>query len=189
MFLRLGYILCLSTLVSLVDGSLRGGQTLVTNNETFLCRDWLQLYSNEYVQSTSEINYACVSVHVSCENDGNMTVTKRAYQHHNEQLPIEWTTLYTPKWREPSSQYFEDNLVLQPAKNTSFLVVPLYLRQILTHSIIWTGLDNKTMYVWGDNVNVSNDAEILTKLSLLDFQGHYKRPLSSYDKTCPQDFS
>ena len=153
---------------------------------------WLQIYSNHYVQTTSEIDYQCVRAEVSPVRNTNSTastisLTKKAYQHGNLLLPVEWTQTYTVLFQNNEWDTLEDNLVLQPStKSSSVVLVPLWLRRMSPQNyILWSGLDNKTMLVWSHSMlDAVNNGLILQQLEELDFNGSYKSPLVSYSLMC-----
>jgi hypothetical protein len=150
---------------------------------------WLQIYSNRYVQTTSEIDYHCVRAVVASVPDTpipTVTIHKKAYQHGNMLQPVEWTHTYTVTLQNESWPSLQDNLLLEPINKKSPLVVPLWLREISPHYLLWSGLDNKTMLVWSHSsiMDPEDDAKIRKSLQELEFNGTYKSPVSSYSATC-----
>lgn len=156
--------------------------------ETAVHGQWLQVYSDWYVQSTSEIDYSCVTVEIASVGDTDIptvTISKRAYQHGNIHQPAHWAHSYTLSWKLDDATIFQDNLVLTPTVNSSSVLVPLWLRRTGDDYLIWTGLDNKTMYVWTHTIpDPAENSHILHQLAELDFNGTYKTPLSSYSASC-----
>lgn len=175
----------------LCGGIVHGAPFLRFGNTTFpkpvdvspIVGDWIQLFNNKYVQMTSEIDYHCVSVAVEPAGANQVQVRKHALQHGIAGQPIVWNNTYVPSLLREETESFENNLVLTPVKNSSYVVVPLFLRKIDVEFLIWTGLDNKTMYVWG-KTPTQPTTEILELLNRLDFNGMYKTPKPSYDTTC-----
>jgi len=152
---------------------------------------WLQIYSNRYVQSTSEIDYQCVRAEISPVLDANSTIptvslTKKAYQHGNFLLPVEWTQTYSLTLQNEAPESLQDNLLLQPITNSSSVVVALWLRRISPHFIVWSGLDNKTMLVWSREslLDPVDNVLVLQELVELDFNDTYKSPVVSYSLAC-----
>ena len=153
---------------------------------------WLQMYSNRYVQTTSEIDYHCVRAEVSpVLSTSNSTVptvslTKKAYQHGNPLLPVEWTQTYSMTFQKENEKSLQDNLLLQPAsKTSSAVVVPLWLRRVSPTFLLWSGLDNKTMLVWSRwSLDPVDTVLILQELVQLDFNDTYKSPVASYSLAC-----
>lgn len=161
-----------------------GNSTLSASvNVSPLVGDWVQLFNNKYVQMTSEIDYHCVSVVVRQTGGNRVQVRKHALQHGNQGQPIVWNNTYVPSLLHQDNDSFEDNLILTPSQNSSYVVVPLFLRKMESDFLIWTGLDNKTMYVWG-KTPAQPTTEILELLNRLDFNGMYKTAVSSYNASC-----
>ena len=147
---------------------------------------WLQVYSNFYVQSTSEVDYHCVQVDVQPVNHSitKLSITKSAYQHGNINQPVRWTQLYNVTWLDTTDKEAEDNMVLVPLLSGSSVVIPLWLRRRDPDYIIWTGMDNKTLFVWAHEPSQQYNPEVLHDLVELDFRGTYKTPVSSYSLSC-----
>lgn len=148
---------------------------------------WLQVYSDRYVQSTSEIDYSCVTAEIARANTSKpaISISKHAYQHGNIHQPVHWSQTYTLSWTLDGTTSLQDNLVLVPLVTTSSVLVPLWLRRSGDNYMIWTGMDNKTMYVWVHELpKPAENAHILQQLAELDFNGTWKTPLSSYSESC-----
>jgi len=149
---------------------------------------WFQLYNNLYVQSTSEIDLQCVSVEVKATPSLSLTslsVTKKAIQHHNQNHSIVWGHHYNVTMVDKEKTSLDDNVVLFPVPNDSYVVVPLYLRRFQEDEyVIWTGLDNKTMYVWVRDTDQVDNVVILEQLKELEFTTTYKSPALSFTPNC-----
>lgn len=149
---------------------------------------WLQIYSDRYVQTTSEVDYSCVTVNVLpvfSLSTPMVSVNKHAYQHGNQHMPLKWSQNYSISWSLDSSSVLQDNLVLAPVKGSSSVVTPLWLRRATDNYIVWTGMDNKTMFVWAHEFSPPEEkSRILQQLADLDFNGTYKTPLSSFSEIC-----
>lgn len=160
-------------------------RTHVSTNNTYT-GEWLQVMSDSYVQKTSEIDYECVSVNVTSHKNDLIRITKKATVHAREN--IVWSNDYAPLLKNSEKTSFEDNLILTPVTNDSSLIVPLYFRRTTPSFdyIIWTGLDNKTMYVWIRDFTEAHlwTKDILTSLTELDFYSGYKEPQYSFSSTC-----
>ena len=148
---------------------------------------WLQIFSDRYVQTTSEIDYSCVTVDVQPLfniSSPMVSISKRAYQHGNTREPVKWSSNYTLSWTLEGTSFLEDNLVLNPVKASS-VIVSLWLRRTTDNYILWTGGDNKTMYVWARHLpSAAEKAVIFQQLGELDFNTTYKTPTSSYSESC-----
>ena len=150
---------------------------------------WIQVYSNHYVQSTSEIGYDCVRVRVeqdfSMLENPNIIVAKTAFEHGNLLQPVFWSYSYALSFSDPSSSDFADNLLLSPLLHSSSVVVPLRLRQTTDNYVLWTGNDNKTMFVWArHSLEAEEDENVVDYLKKLQFNTSYKAPLSSFSSNC-----
>ena len=149
---------------------------------------WLQIYSDRYVQTTSEIDYSCVKVDIHpifSVSSPALSVSKHAYQHGNSHLPVLWSYNYTISWTLDGTSVMEDNLVLLPTKGSPSLVVPLWLRRNTDNYVIWTGMDNKTMFVWARGFSPPEEkSRILEQLAELEYNGTYKTPISSFSEIC-----
>lgn len=149
---------------------------------------WLQMYSDRYVQTTSEVDYSCVTVNIQpvfSLSSPMVSVNKHAYQHGNTNMPLHWSQNYSISWSLDSSSVLEDNLVLVPTKGSSTVLTPLWLRRTTDNYLLWTGMDNKTMFVWAREFSPPEEkSRILQQLTDLDFNGTYKTPLSSFSEIC-----
>lgn len=145
---------------------------------------WYQIYSNFYVQSTSEIDYRCVTVRANQTKTGDIIIQKQALEHGNSRLPLNWSQFYSVLWQTEDHTVLDDNLVLVPSSNNSALTVPIWVRHAESDYIIWTGKDNKTLFVWSHSIDNLSNPKILTKLAELDFTGRYKLPVPSYSASC-----
>lgn len=150
---------------------------------------WIQWLSDKYVQTTSEVDYQCIRVNVTSAkvNDTEVvTLHKDGIQHKNSMMHVHWAHSYVPDLTDPTRSSLEDNLVLQPYRSDSNLVTPLYFRRTNAKLdyIIWTGLDNKTMFVWIKEFNDVWNTDVTLSLTELDFETGYKEPTPSFTAGC-----
>jgi hypothetical protein len=149
-------------LLALMKASLAGLATLTAGAIPMpsppLIGDWIQVYSNYFVQTTKEIDWGCVKVRVN-----DTTVTKTYDEHHN---PKEKRSVTFPKL-----SYFADLIVKGWSDNY----------------IILTGTDNITMYVWArdfDTFMINDNSGVISQTLGWDYDTTYKALAPSYSEFC-----
>lgn len=136
--------------------------------------EWLQVSSNYFVQTTSEIDWKCITVNVNKTTTG-VKISKSPYIHgvyysHNK----------------VTTNYYIANNVLQNDK------LPLIVKQLgpvidgkYDYAML-AGSDNITFFVWArDYSRYSDYKNEIDGLTLLwNYTASYKAPRSSFDPIC-----
>ena len=142
----------------------------VFGERTILDGDYYQIYSNRYVQITSEIDIKCVNVSIHTDVDNIVTITKTGYVHGLKATPYN----ITYKFQETSpTVLYTPEIVLDvrdvgPSKDY----------------IIVTGHDNLSLYVWVKNIERFNrmyKTIINDRIEAWSYNDELKGPLISYN--------
>lgn len=132
--------------------------------------DYVQVYSNYYVQSTTEIDWKCIRVSVTQDQD-RLNVTKNGYLHGIYGSPVKSIMSYNVTGKNKFKGE-KETLVLR-VENEDYL--------------LWTGTNNLTMYVWAKDyerfMDDHND-DVRDYLKTLNFTGMYKTPVFSFTSAC-----
>jgi hypothetical protein len=151
----------------------------ITKDISFLNGQWLQIYNSKYVQESSEIDWDCVEVSISTENN-RVNITKSAILHNHKNLPTFQTRIY-------QSSMVNDSIILTPISISSSVVPTLEIKYEGIGYLIITGLDYLTMYVWVQNYNTFfnfYNSEALDLLKSFNYTTYYKYPKLSYHEDC-----
>lgn len=131
--------------------------------------DYVQVYSNYYVQSTIEVDWKCIRVGVTRDQE-NLNVTKNGYLHGIYGSPVQSSTSYNITNEKLHSD--KDTLVLR-VENKDYLLL--------------TGTNNLTLYVWAkdyDRFMNNHNTDVQQYLKSINFTGTYKSPKFSFTSTC-----
>jgi hypothetical protein len=133
--------------------------------------DYYQIYSNRYVQMTSEIDIQCVNVSVRTDPE-NVVIIKTGYVHGLKTTPYNVT--YVFKEIPPGILYSHDTVLdvrdVGPSKDY----------------IIMSGHDNLSLYVWVKDVDQFNRVYktiVQDRIDAWSYNNEVKAPLISYNVT------
>jgi hypothetical protein len=146
---------------------------------SFLNGNWFQIYSSKYVQESTEIDWNCIDVVVSTNNN-NVNILKNAMIHNHKETGFVQNRTY-----ELSN--VNNTLLLTPLAISSSVIPNLQLKHIDDNYVILTGLDYLTMYVWTRNYSdffSNNNNEALQLLRNFNYTTYYKYPHLSYNDYC-----
>lgn len=150
---------------------------------------WIQAYSNAYVQTTSEVDWRCVTVDVALDRDeGTLLLTKHASLHGGP------TNVSSYPMEMDFPVQADDVVILTPVgaqgprlRGKSLSSRHYQIRTETPELVILTGLDDgaPAVYVW-IRPGYSLGSEVLQQLEDWDYRSADKRPLSSFDiSLCP----
>lgn len=134
-------------------------------------KNFVQVYSNYFVQTTSEIDIKCITVNVT-EDKYFMNITKTGLLHGLEVSPFRSTSYFRI---HDDGKYVSDKETLVKRNDDD------------DNYIIWTGLNNITVYVWAKDFDIfleKYNQEVLSNLQRLNYTGLYKSPLYSFSSRC-----
>lgn len=128
---------------------------------------WQQVYSNYFVQSTTEIDWYCVTVDIEKTPDDTYTVSKQASLHGGV------VTLSTP----PKPLLVENDTTWWIGEKP---FVNRYPNE--TDLIVLTGWDDLSLFVWSRNstkefLESDTNSLVLSDLQLWNYTGLYKKPV------------
>lgn len=129
---------------------------------------WDQVYSNYYIQSTSEIDWKCITVDLNLTDDDNKILMSKTASLHGG--PIFIRTINTTIAEVTSN-------VWQMGK------IPFILRKTDDERsyLVLTGLDNLSLFVWARNASEFLSSQFnnqtLVDLEQWLFTGIYKTPM------------
>jgi hypothetical protein len=142
---------------------------------------WIQIYSNYYVQTTSEIDWKCVTINLTPINESLVKINKTASLHGISSNIISKETKYSVTLNANDTVLTSGKQVLSIRKWGSRDDNKTLDYLILTHS------NNISLFVWTQNfqlcLNKYND-DIVNTLTEWKFTGSYKKPLLSYNTKC-----
>ena len=152
--------------------------------------EWVQTFSNRYVQNTIEIDWDCVMVNI--ENINNtFSITKSASLHGQKNLTIRQTKLYSP------SKDSQGRLLLKSKTPSSVVVPDLYLsyngpfeNAQSPEYLIFTGSNDLSLFVFAKNwENFQDNLKfiVLNLIQEIGYTNYYKTPMPSYADTCNSD--
>jgi len=143
----------------------------VFGERTILDGDYYQIYSNRYVQMTSEIDIKCINVSIRTDTDTeNVVITKTGYVHGLKATPYNIT--YRFKEIPPVVLYLPD--------------IILEVRDVgpLKEYIIVTGHDNLSLYVWVKDIGRFNrmyKTIVDDRIEAWSYNDEFKTPMISYN--------
>jgi hypothetical protein len=141
---------------------------------------WHETYSNNYVQTTSQVDWKCVVVHVRVDDDGDMTLQKTASLHGgpiNMTSPLVRTKLQGNTFATPTSFRSSVTYDVHPYDN---------------RTVVITGEEVPAMYVWTrppesddeddyDPVDVPRILAFAEKLGFHSSDRYYNEMVQTYD--------
>jgi hypothetical protein len=152
---------------------------------TQLYGDWVQVYSNNYIQTTSEIDWYCVTINVSPYKTSMFKIQKYTNIH-----DIEPFSTYISFYNNYSYSSHDNKYNFSPSTIFHYkyqLINTDDLRNNTFDYLIWTLNDDISYYVWARNFtdfNLKYDKNVLNILKQYNYQGYYKNPLKSYTIEC-----
>jgi len=150
--------------------------------------NWYQLWSNRYVQETSEIDWDCVQMTWNeTEWSGYYQWTKTAILHNNHIITTQKINEY--RWNS------ESNTLIPSIHNVSIVnpilevkwVGPLNEDMKQYEYLITFGSDNNTLFTFVRDIDIFNEnyrQDVSNLLIEYHYTGYYKNPLSSYTEFC-----
>jgi len=137
--------------------------------------DWIQISSNYFVQTTSEVDWKCVRVTVNQTTNNILTIGKSPYIH---------GVYYSPN--KVVNNYTENDKTLENGPNS--LVIKA-LGPIIDEKYDYTilaGIDNITLFIWARNYYryFHYQDEINSLITSWKYTASYKAPLNSFDQMC-----
>ena len=132
-------------------------------------KNYVQVYSNYYVQSTTEVDWKCIRVDATRDKE-HLNVVKNGFLHGVYGSPV-----------QSMMKYNITNDKFKGEKET------LVLRVENDEYLLWTGTNNLTMYVWArdyEHFMDNHNKEVIQYLKSLNFTGTYKSPMFSYSSIC-----
>jgi hypothetical protein len=149
-----------------------------------LAGNWTQVLSNYYVQTTTEIDWKCVRVHVVESIPGRLTLYKSAVQHSAvDGVPVH---------AYPVNMTLEDQTYLVPYPR-QFLRRPgdppsLHIRRADRDLAVLTGRNDISLYVWTrkslSEYYMTDHVQVLADLGLWGYVTFDKTPLASFTSEC-----
>jgi len=144
--------------------------------------DYIQVYSNYYIQSTHEIDWRCVNASLKATNDEQqyINITKSAKLHgiHSDTIITINQYNLTQSMNYLLFKSFKESLQVRglgPAKNGQY------------QYLILTGYNNMTMYVLARNFTSfmqDYNTNVRHILNTWDYTGTYKSPVYTYGNDC-----
>jgi len=132
--------------------------------------DWIQVYSNRYVQESTEVGWKCVKVNISSHHNDTLFISKSALLENN--TPISSNLTLVPN----STTLFKSN------ENEIY-----QLRDCNENYILWTLNDDMSLFIWTRNLlefKTYYEWRIMERFVFWNYVGYYKFPLSSYSLQC-----
>jgi hypothetical protein len=130
---------------------------------------WQQLYSSRYVQESYEIDWHCIHVNISTDNENHVIIEKKPLIHH---LPSNLT------FKE--SYDVHDSDILVPNGQYYVTIFPNLVIKNEDQYIILVGQDNLSLFILSKNATVFETEykkEALDKVKSFNFTTYYKFPL------------
>lgn len=149
---------------------------LVTGTTGVMNGTWKQLYSNQYVQLTTEIDWKCITVYVSVNDDGSneMTFYKKAKLHGGPQDVV------TPKVH--AHLYNNQTKYKVSSTNKTYDIHPYS-----NGTVVITGKNDPSFYVWQRSQDDDDDDDVVDVPRLVVFVKKLgvreQTYIKTYDKT------
>jgi len=152
-------------------------------NDTLITGKWYQLWSNRYVQETSEIDWNCVKLEINYINN-LYTFNKSAIIHNNHNINIKKNITYI--WSEKDDKFYP-----YPYQTIVNPIVEIKIFGEISNNqydyLVLTGKDNLSMFTIVRDIDKFNEKYIHQVSNLLfkyNYTGYYKSPLSSFTNIC-----
>lgn len=145
-----------------------------------LTGDWFQVWSDHYVQSTTEIDWKCVVARMEESLEGGWELTKHA-RLHSVVGPRVTTPTTRMVWKEAEAE-FEVRSKAATAATTTYR-----LRELTPDAWVLTGNEDPSLYVFTKDVDTfwkDKEVPLLAQLDAWGYTDKYKTPLRSYDAEC-----
>lgn len=146
---------------------------------------WIQIYSNYYVQSTTQIDWKCVTVDTRLA-DGVVNVSTHALVHGLPTDKVTVTSVFNVSTEGNTTQLInkKEHLLV---RDVTYKADDHGDEHAIIDYAILTASNNMSLYVWATNYSQfmeHRNAEVLRKLYEWDYIGLYKAPLFSYSTQC-----
>lgn len=142
--------------------------------------EWIQIYSNYFVQSTTEIDWKCVRISIAGNNNA-LNVTTKAFVHGIPSEDISILHTYNV------STASDNTTILTNQKEKLRIRKSGLLEENNLDYVVLTPANNISLYVWTRNfsrfMNEYN-TDVLKALDEWQYSGLYKAPLFSYTTRC-----
>ena len=156
-------------------------------NITKMYGHWIQVYSNNYVQLTSENDWFCVNLDVTPSHKNNSIFIQKNTFIHNT-VPLSTTlSLYNNFTFDKDDHKYTFHSSLE---NTFKLLYTENLSDETYEYLIWTLDDNLSLYVWArdfDDFQLKYRKTVLNILKQNNYNGYYKTPSPSYSIECEEN--
>lgn len=161
--------------------------------KTMMNGTWLQLFSNNYVQTTTEVDWKCITVHVDTfvHDENRFVLFKTAKLHGGPQMVI--TPVVQGTWEGTSDD--APSFTLTTATSLTSTQTGYDVHRYNNHTLVITGKTKPALYVWTRGRGRGDDAEpvdiprLMTYIQDLGVQTndtHYNNMLQTYNDTdCP----
>lgn len=156
--------------------------TVAAYDISMLAGNWSQVVSNYYVQSTTEVDWKCVTVHVDVQDPASIAVAKTAFLHSPK-----YGRLYTT----PTQIYSmtEDTLVTRVPGESLRRSRSYLIRSASADLVVLTGIEDPAVYVWSKkswhSYYTEDHLKILADLARWEYTSIDKMPLNSFSANCP----
>lgn len=156
-------------------------------NQTQILGQWVQVYSNRFVQETREVGWKCVNVNVTKIDNHDLLVVKTGCINNNTV-----STQFKMSLMTYSGRQIIPNNISYPIIYTldSSFTYQLQLRDydVDTYDyLFFTGNDGLSLYIWTRNIvnfKINLDWKVLEKAVFLNYTGYYKFPMPSFTFRC-----
>lgn len=161
--------------------------SLTNYNESHILGEWVQVYSNRFVQETREVGWKCIHVNVTKINNQDLLVVKTGCIHNDTT-----STQFKMSLMTYSGRQIIPNNITYPivyTLNSSF-TYNLQLRDYNEDAydyLFFTGNDGLSLYIWTRNIvdfKINLDWKVLEKAVFLNYTGYYKFPMPSFTFRC-----
>ena len=143
---------------------------------------WRQLYANRFVLETQQIDWTCVSVHLSPIADHEYALTKKALLHGGTQWVANYPTLMV-NVTSPASITLRE-----PATSSGEHEAMTYsVFQPTPEVLVLTSFTDPSMYIWARHIHDYTTKVKDTVSGVLDkigFDTSVRKPVSTYSASC-----
>jgi len=152
----------------------------IQNQTLYLEGDYVQVYSNYFIQSTSEIDWKCVQIYFTMPNGGPyINSTKTAYLHGRTDEIVNVKKNYRVD--------VKNNNTYLRSKTESLLIRMIEPSYSDPDYFVASGVNNITLFVFAKNYTdfiTNHNDNVLRNLISFDTTGAYKSLRPSFESTC-----